>query len=130
MPAPRKPTALHVLSGAFKHDPKRARARENEPDPVGPIGDPPKRLSVKQRHAWAEHVAMAPWVTASHRGILELTSRLAVLVWEDKADGGDKRLYSQCLTKLGITPADNSRVQVPKKAPPGNEFQLLKGGRT
>ena len=56
---------------------------------------------------------------------MELTARLAVLIWDGGADGGDKRLYAACLSKLGVTPSDNSRVSMPKKSPQANKFMKL-----
>lgn len=116
MPAPRKPTALLALSGAFKHDPKRGRARANEPQPTGPIGEPPARLrSAAARAAWAELVAQAPWVTASDRWWLELACRLQVKAQDGRGSGADDRNLMAALKALGVNPADRSRVQVPKK---------------
>lgn len=41
MARPRKPGNVLELKGAFKRNPARGKARENEPKPNGEIGDPP-----------------------------------------------------------------------------------------
>jgi hypothetical protein len=40
---PPNPTNLQAINGAFKKNPKRARAREGEPRPTGPLGPAPQR---------------------------------------------------------------------------------------
>jgi hypothetical protein len=52
MTRPRKPTAVLEQGGAFVKDPQRKRARQNEPKPSGPIGDPPDHLDREEIQAW------------------------------------------------------------------------------
>ena len=126
MPTPRKPTALLRLTGGFNRHPERARARENEPEPAGPVGDPPKRLRSKAtRVAWAELVTQAPWVTASDRWWMETACRLQVKVQGGKGTAADDRNLMAALKMLGVNPADRSRVQMPKKSPQANKFMKL-----
>lgn len=127
MPAHRKPTAVLRLTGGFKRHPERERARENEPESIGPIGDPPKRLKSKAAlESWAGLVAQAPWATASHRSLLELTARLEVKVQHGTANATELRCYFACLAKLCITPSDNSRAVMPKKGAEGNRFAAIR----
>jgi hypothetical protein len=60
MARPNKPTALLELNGAFKKDPARRRAREHEPKPSGPLGEPPASFPPNQKQAWLELSSQAP----------------------------------------------------------------------
>lgn len=80
MAAPRKPTNIHKLSNAFKKNPKRGKARENEPAPPGGIGACPQWLRDWKKECaeiWDEYVAdSAPGVlTSSDKGSFALLVR-------------------------------------------------------
>jgi hypothetical protein len=70
MPAPRKPSNVLELKGAFKKDPSRRRKTLKVPD--GPFGDPPDGFDEHQRRAWAEFLEIAP------PGVLKPSDRLAL----------------------------------------------------
>lgn len=116
MPQPRKPTQVHELTGAFKHNPDRGRARAGEPKPNGPIGDPPDELTPEQRALWREYVAIVP------PGVMCRADRSAlhslVVVTERAREGHLPALTEQrqWMSKFGLTPADRSRVSVPKQS--------------
>lgn len=130
MPAHRKPTAVLRLTGGFKRHPERERARENEPESIGPIGEPPKRLKSKAAlESWAGLVAQAPWATGSHRSLVELTARLEVRVQNGTATSTEQRLYFACLAKLCVTPSDNSKAAMPKKAAAPSRLGLIRARR-
>lgn len=75
-----------------------------------PIGDPPEALKDDEREAWHSFVAELPWLAASHRAILHLASILRAKV-EGGIDGVNHlQVYSSTLSKLGATPADESRI--------------------
>lgn len=123
MPAPRKPTHLLKLAGAFKKNPKRAKAREGEPVPTAPLGARVERLNKLETACWDRLVAIAPpgaWMN-SDEAMVEATARLWARLKSGKftaADVGNLRL---CLQQLGMTPAARSLVKVPE-APKGNRF--------
>lgn len=123
MTRPRKPTAVLELCGAFKKDPKRGAARADEPKPVGEIGDPPDGLTEAVREAWIELRSLA------HAGTLSPADGpfllYAAKVWAQvkAADFVDPKLgvrFESILGRLGMTPADRSRVAAlkPKAAVP------------
>lgn len=64
MARPRKPSNILELNGAFKRNPARGKARENEPVPNGEIGDPPNHLPANVAECWREIVGFA------HPGVL------------------------------------------------------------
>lgn len=129
MPRPRAPTNVLALRGAFKKDPARGRARADEPEADGEIGDPPEHLSAEARACWVEIVGLA------HAGTLSRGDRLIVehgaqLLAQLRAD--DWRVHPTLLVRwegflgrLGLTPADRSKVSVRKGKPaadPLDEF--------
>jgi hypothetical protein len=59
MARPRKPSNILELNGAFKRNPSRGRARENEPVSNGEIGEPPAHLQANVAACWHEIVGYA-----------------------------------------------------------------------
>jgi hypothetical protein len=149
MGRPRKPTAQLEAIGAFDKDPQRKAARENEPKPNGPIGEPPAYFDDAHRAIWFELIdECAKGVLAkSDRKHLELATRLTAKMrivpgrmqrWlrslgdvlidlgmdPDHVDGlkedfsaalgctsQELSLLATTLTRMGMTPADRSKVQ-------------------
>ena len=130
MAKPRTPTNVLELRGAFKKDPKRGAARVDEPEATDDIGDPPEWFSPEADACWREIVALA------HAGTLSQADRLVVEHGSQllaKLRGEDWEVHPTLLVrweaflgKLGMTPADRSKVSA-KKAPPNadplDEFQ-------
>ena len=139
------PTAKHAESGAFDHDPQRAEARENEPIPPGPLGEPPERwrilassaesdeariLAVLQTEAWHElELNVAKNVlTISDRVLVEV---YCSLVARHRAGqilkAAEYNLLLSCLARMGMTPSDRSRLNVPtdEKEAAGDTFSRL-----
>jgi hypothetical protein len=121
MARPRKPSNILELNGAFKRNPSRGKARENEPKPEGEIGDPPDHLPADVAGCWREIVGI------SHPGVLCKADRLIVehaariLALQRERNWTDRALltrFEAVLGKLGMSPADRSKVAVIK---PGGE---------
>lgn len=128
MPAPRKPTNILHLSGAFKKNPQRLAERALEPVPTGPIGDPPDWMEEYECAAWATFVAEAPpgVLTNADRGVLELACVLRALVKQRQADGKDRSLLKAIYAELGMTPSSRSKVKVShEKEAPQNAFAAV-----
>lgn len=129
MARPRKPTNVLELKGSFKKDPARGESRANEPKPEGEIGDPPEGLDVDARKCWVEIVGMchAGTLCAADRLVVEHGARVLAAL-RKSADYADTKLMIRLeatLGKLGLTPADRSKVSVLKpreKANPYAEF--------
>ncbi|HKD60535.1 MAG TPA: hypothetical protein VKB47_08745 [Terracidiphilus sp.] len=131
MPARRKPTALLIASGAFAKNPARARDRENEPVPEGPLGDPPaawvegaanNQRFVEYLKNWREIVAQAAFgvLTSSDRWAVEKACTLKYKIDRaeagyGKATSGDYNTLNKMLGQFGMTPADRSKVSGGKK---------------
>jgi hypothetical protein len=132
MPRPRKPTKLLEISGAFAKNPARARARENEPLPEGPLGPPPgewtrgaesNQRCVELLRAWQEIVDQACFgvLTSSDRDLVELTCYLKYKIRRaaagyGKATSGDFAQLNRNLGQMGLIPSERSRVSGKKKS--------------
>jgi hypothetical protein len=82
MGRPRKSTELHELSGAFKRNPGRAKAREGEPKITRPLGPPPGHWNIPDggigfqraaelRAIWAEFAEIGFWLKDRNRSTME-----------------------------------------------------------
>jgi hypothetical protein len=111
---PRKATAILEASGAFLRHPERRRAREKEPKPNAPLGEPPKRLPPNQRSIWRELLLqITPGVAKiSDRLLFEVLVVLTNRFREGCATPTELRLITSIATKFGLSPADRSRVAV------------------
>jgi hypothetical protein len=133
MARPRTPTAVLKLRGAFKKDPKRAAARQNEPVPTGPLGEPPTRFDKYEKAAWSELAAIAPpgVLSNSHRWLVELACRLKARMDQHGVGGnfglsvGEQAQFKDCLIRMGLTPADSSKVSVPKAPETSSVFAVM-----
>ncbi len=114
----RKPTAIHEANRTFEHNPDRGRARENEPVPDGPIGNPPEYFDEIQKKIWAEVVQQCPF------GVLTIADRMIVEIYcslvgrfrsGETLKAAEYNLIISILSRMGLTPADRSKINVPTK---------------
>ncbi|WP_193760668.1 hypothetical protein [Bradyrhizobium yuanmingense] len=115
MPRPRKPAAKALVEG--RHIINAGRYKRNEPT-ADAIGDPPKWLNEAQAAAWREFAGELPWLNRSHRALLEIACTVRARV-QSGAEVGTKALslLRLCLSSLGATPADASKVSWAAKEP-------------
>jgi hypothetical protein len=125
MGRPRKPSAILELTGSFRKHPDRRRARENEPQPEPDVGAPPTCLNEAQRARWMELVNdAAPGVlTRADRAILETMARLRQKERDGVIKAAEVGILVSCYGRLGFSPADRSKVTVPK--PRGNRVNAF-----
>lgn len=136
MPAgrPRKPNAVLELSGAFRKNPQRRRARQAaQAAHLPPIGEPPQQWVAGGAHnprfaellgIWKELVAqdVLGVLNVSHRALLELACyglykiRRANAA-QGKATSGDYAQFKATLAAMGMTPIDSSRVAEAVRVP-------------
>lgn len=121
MGRPRKSTAEHELSGSFEKHPERKAARANEPKPHGPLGEPPSSFDPETTTGtrliviWNELVSQAPpgVLTSADRVHLELACRLCNRIRTNtNAKIGDFNRLAELLGKMGMNPADRSKVNL------------------
>ncbi|WP_372706883.1 hypothetical protein [Brevundimonas sp.] len=74
-------------------------------------------MTPPQAEAWREFRAELPWLTSSHRALVQLASVLRSRIDSDPAIGITAlSAYSAVLSKLAATPVDDSRVSIPDDA--------------
>lgn len=112
MARPRTPTALLELKGAFIKDPQRARP--NEPKTNGPVGDPPVSFDAELTALWHELVEMVPAgvLARSDRWTVEVACRIMLQLRKDDFKASELAILQSCLSRMGLTPADRSRIAV------------------
>ncbi len=125
MPRPRKPTDSLELSGAFRKNPQRARPPEAKSR--RPFGTPPTHLSEADKAVWSEIEADLPRgvLTSADRYVVELLARLVAKLRADWLTGTEMSQMTWCLSHLGMTPSDRSKVLAPEVEPdvsPMDEF--------
>lgn len=113
MARPRKPTAALELNGAFAHNPKRAEARKHEPQPNGPLGDPPETFDDVQKEVWRQMAAEAHWLTSADAFMFEVAVRYMVRFKTGLTDSKSDALLINVLNKLGFGPAERSKISAP-----------------
>ena len=125
MSRPRTSTAMLEARGAFVHNPGRRVARANEPRPTGQLGRPPKHLADDEKKTWRELARISPpgVLANSDRWFVEMTVRLMTRVRQGTAKTMDTGQLLQCLGRMGLTPADRSRVSA--VLPPAAEKDSL-----
>lgn len=115
----RKPSAVLELTGAFDRNPSRRRARASEPQPDGPLGEPPEHLPPSVAGCWREiaDLVCAGVLARSDRLILEhaahLLDRLRSEHW--RVSPAVLLRYEATLGQLGLSPTARSRLTVAKR---------------
>lgn len=124
MARPRKPSALHAITGALEHDRARFVDRANEPHDDRALGPPPDRMEPAERAAWLEIERLAPWLTYPDRIAVEVTAGLLARFRQAGAGLMEPPKLTRLETmlgRLGLTPSDRSKVAArPTKR--GNAF--------
>lgn len=93
-----------------RHIKNPQRYKRNEPT-ADAIGDPPAWLNDSQRAAWREFAGELPWLNRSHRALVEIACVTRARL-QSGAEVGTKALslLRLCLSSMGATPADASKV--------------------
>lgn len=114
----RTPTALLALRGSLR-DPRVAARREGEPLPDAQLGEPPIDMPVEVKETWREVVRLChrDVLCDSDALVIESLSYLLTHLRMKQFDVHPAKLarFESMLGKLGMTPADRSRVARRKK---------------
>lgn len=118
MPAPRKPTRLHHLSGSAKRHPERMRNRTHEPQITACLRDlpPPEHLDKELREIWTDVAQdLEPWVAGEPDFLaFEMLCRLIRMLRTDQLTPAfGTRLHSM-LGEFGLTPKSRTKLSAPK----------------
>lgn len=127
MSRPRKPTNVIELTGGFKKDPQRKRG--NEPKPAGTLKSAPKHLDADAKKCWKEIVSVMPAgvLTKADGMIVEIAAVLMVKFRKDLSamTASKMNLLINCLTRIGMTPADRSKINIGSPEDEKNPFENI-----
>lgn len=108
----RKPSAIHEVLGSYTRNP--GRKRKNEPAPRMGIGDFPENASADPAECWREICShICPGVLGnSDRFAVEIAARCLAEYRSapELYPAAKLKILESMLTRLGMTPADRSRV--------------------
>jgi hypothetical protein len=96
------------ITGASLRNPSRYRGA-NSPT-ISAVGEPFEIMTEAEQIAWHNFTAELPWLNRAHRAILHLACILRVKVTSGSDGINYLQVYSAILSKLGASPADESRV--------------------
>ena len=122
MANPRTPVAKAKALGAAIKNPKRHADRA---DPAGkPLGAPSTMLTGDALTAWEGFKRELPWLMESDRTLVEIVSILRGRMIASPQDVGIQALSTlqSCLSKLGATPSDRSKISHGEPEPEIDEF--------
>lgn len=115
MARPRKPTNVLELTGRFRTNPERRRARENEPQPDTKLSNAaPLWMTKKQKKCYREIIrgCHEDVLSQGDRTWVEITACLLSEYRDDPVKMGVSKVsrLMACLEQLGMTPASRQRV--------------------
>lgn len=114
---PRKPTAVLEMRGSYEKHPERRAQRAHEPASGDPLGPAPAYLDEAEQARYEQIRGWCPWLLAEHQPLVERTAKLWMRLRNGLEKAHDEAQFTANLSKLGMTPTDRSRVQVPKAQP-------------
>lgn len=118
-----KPTHLKIVTG----NPHQHKLNDREPEPAGPLGDPPEDWPADYKAMWHEIVESAPngVLTASDHILIETAVRLmSMMRCERTFTASVASQLRTCLNEMGMTPAARSRLTTGSGSK-GNPFANL-----
>jgi hypothetical protein len=148
MARPRKSAKVLELSGAFRKNPARKKAREGELKIRTPLGPPPAEWVEKAPNsqrcadlldAWHQVIAQDALgvLNSSHRLLVESTCYLLHKIRQaskgyGKATSGDFAQLKSNMAAMGQTPADSAKVaeavRIPDRTGSGGSTRKQPGG--
>jgi len=106
----RIPTAKAEVSGAAAKNPQRFTGRQKPTKPRS-LGKPYAMMTDAEVWYWQEFTNELPWLNSSHRAILRMACVLSAKMDTEKGLViNEVQALSSILSKLGATPADESKV--------------------
>jgi hypothetical protein len=116
MARPRKPTALLELSGAFKRNPNRKKARENEPIVSEPLPDAPRRLPAPVKAAWREMRERGSlWLRSPDQFLVHIAAFYMARYRNNECSSAETSLLIGVLGKLGFSPKERAALNLPTR---------------
>jgi hypothetical protein len=109
---PRLPTAVLELRGAFKRNPNRKKARENEPICTEPLPDPPRRLLKDVKAAWREMRDRGFWLSSPDQYLVLIAATYMARHRSDECASAETALLIKVLNMIGFSPAERRKLNV------------------
>ncbi len=119
-----KPTRLKLITG----NPGKRPLNDQEPEVIGPLGDPPRGWPAGAKALWHEMVECAPEgvLTKSDRHLIEIAVRLlAQFRAEAEVKPATAAQFRACLSEMGMTPSARSRLHSGGSGVAVNPFAAL-----
>jgi hypothetical protein len=116
MPRARTPLAKAKATGQTLNHATRYKSRK-EPVVKDPLGKPPKWMKKpSQLEAWKTLASEIPWLNSTHRAVVGIASEvLGKLIANEEVSINGLNLLRLCLSQLGATPVDSSRITLPEE---------------
>jgi hypothetical protein len=112
----RTPTAVLELRGAFINHPSRGRVRELEPIVTAALPAPRRYLESATAAVWQEMKHRGYWLTSADRFLVEIAASLMARYRIDKLNPGDVSLLIGLLGKIGFSPGERGKMNLPTKS--------------
>ncbi len=112
MANPRTPFEIAQVTGRTAHDPQRYRERSNPS--VEPLGPATLDLSPCEQQCFEYFRTQFHWLAETDRTLVEMASKLRVLLLANKINASQANLLKQCLGLMGGTPSDRSKMPIQK----------------
>ncbi len=126
MPAPRKPTVIHHLTGAMQAHPARFTDRTNEPQPEPGIGDAPGWIDDTAKSIWLELQRDIAYgvLTRQDRQTFAVLCCLLAQFRSQPCDMPTSRIaqMNSLFGQFGMTPSTRSKVSAASAVKPENPF--------
>lgn len=107
----RSPVAKAKVTGADKKNPGRHKARKSAK--TGMLGPAPAFLDKHSKKAWTLFKKELPWLKENHRAFMEAICGLrGKIISGAGLSATQTTTYQAMLSKLGATPADESKVML------------------
>jgi hypothetical protein len=116
----RTPTAVLKLRGAFINHPSRGRDRENEPVITAALPGPPRYLESAPATMWLAMKSRGYWLTSGDRFLVEIAATLMARYRFDEIKSGDVSQLIALLGKIGFSPSERSKMNLPEVPVPTN----------
>ena len=122
MARPHLPKNILRIRGSDKNHPARMKKRENEPENIKPLRDPPAHLSKLNKAAYSEIVELSIPGVLGEADSLAVEQAASLLVkcrglCDDQPTAAERRLLFSYFGQMGMLPADRAKLSIPKEKP-------------
>jgi hypothetical protein len=118
MARPRLPTSVLKLRGAFRINPGRYEDRKHEPIVKTPLPNPPRRLPKPVRAMWSGMKSDGFWLTSADKFLVQIAATYMARYQSDELDSGEVTLLIGLLGKIGFSPMERSKLNMPGASAP------------